>query len=182
MLHAVARQESLFNPNAVSPAGARGLMQLMPGTAKEVATRLGVPYAPQRLYDEDYNLQLGASYLQRMITYFDGNHVLAVAAYNAGPGNVNKWLRRFGDPRQPGVDVIDWIEQIPFSETRNYVQRVLENAVVYALLKTDGSQSLVASRQDGGQEAQARETGQTRLLSRHLGLTGEGGKTSALGG
>ena len=171
MIHAVTRQESLFNPQAVSPAGARGLMQLMPGTAQETSKRLGLPYARERLHEEHYNLQLGASYLQRMINYFNGSHVLAVAAYNAGPGNVNKWLSRFGDPRQPTVDVIDWIEQIPFSETRNYVQRVLENAVVYTTLS--GGQTQQALGNSPSQQAQTRQTGTpqsqyTQLLSRHL--------------
>lgn len=162
MIHAVTRQESLFNPNAVSPAGARGLMQLMPATAQETAKRAGLPYARQKLHEEEYNIRLGASYLQRMISYFNGSHVLAVAAYNAGPGNVNKWLNRFGDPRQPDVDVIDWIEQIPFGETRNYVQRVLENAVIYTTLGADRQTQHAASPQPRTQE--------TRLLSRHLGL------------
>lgn len=170
MIHAVTRQESLFNPNAVSPAGARGLMQLMPGTAKEVATRLGIPYAREKLHEEGYNIQLGASYLQRMISYFGGNHVLAVAAYNAGPGNVNKWLNRIGDPRSPNVDAIDWIEQIPFSETRNYVQRVMENAVIYTTLNGGPDQQSVASGpapQPQGQRSQPQQMG---LLSRQLGL------------
>lgn len=165
MIHAVTRQESLFNPNAVSPAGARGLMQLMPGTAQETAKRLGIPYARERLHEEGYNIQLGASYLQRMISYFNGSHVLAVAAYNAGPGNVNKWLNRFGDPRQQTVDVIDWIEQIPFSETRNYVQRVLENAVIYTTLSGGQPQQAWAS----SPAQQAPQSQYTGLLSRHLG-------------
>lgn len=176
MIHAVTRQESLFNRNAVSPAGARGLMQLMPGTAQETARRLGLPYAREKLHEESYNLQLGASYLQRMISYFNGSHVLAVAAYNAGPGNVNKWLARFGDPRQPGVDVIDWIEQIPFSETRNYVQRVLENAVIYTTLLT-GSQTQQALGATPAQQTQQANRQFTQLLSRHLntGSTSQGG-------
>lgn len=170
MIHAVTRQESLFNPNAVSPAGARGLMQLMPGTAQETAKRLGLPYAREKLHEEGYNIQLGTSYLQRMISYFNGSHVLAVAAYNAGPGNVNKWLNRFGDPRQPNVDVIDWIEQIPFNETRNYVQRVLENAVVYTTLSSgQPGQPQQALGNTPSQQVQTRQNQFTQLLSRHLG-------------
>ena len=182
MIHAVARQESLFNPNAVSPAGARGLMQLMPGTAKEVAGRLGLPYAQSRLHENAYNIRLGASYLQRMINLYNGSHVLAVAAYNAGPGNVNKWLNRFGDPRQPNVDVIDWIEQIPFSETRNYVQRVLENAVIYATLNQRSGTQLAAGPAGGKQEAELRATPQMGLLSRHLGLTDGTESAAGIGG
>jgi soluble lytic murein transglycosylase len=132
MVHAITRQESQFAMNAVSHAGARGLMQLMPGTAREQAGKVGLSYEPQNLTtDALYNLKLGDAYFGRMMDYFGGNHALAVGAYNAGPGNVNKWLRSNGDPRSGGVDWITWIEKIPLSETRNYIQRVLENAVVY---------------------------------------------------
>jgi len=138
MIHAIARQESQFDRQAVSRAGARGLMQLMPVTARDVATRLGLPYDLGRLTaDPQYNILLGSSFFQRLLDSFGGNHVLAVAAYNAGPGNVRKWLAANGDPRTGQVDVIDWIEAIPFSETRGYVQRVLENAVVYDALNPD---------------------------------------------
>ena len=132
MVHAITRQESQFAMNAISHAGARGLMQLMPGTAREQAGKLGLAYdAPALTRDAGYNIALGDGYFARMMDYFGGSYPLAVAAYNAGPGNVNRWLRANGDPRQGGIDWIDWIEKIPLSETRNYVQRVLENAVVY---------------------------------------------------
>ncbi len=134
MIHAIARQESQFDRAAISSAGARGLMQLMPGTAREQAGKMGLPYDAGRLLtDTSYNAQLGSSYFQRVFGSF-GSYPLAIAAYNAGPGNVNKWLRANGDPRTGGIDMVDWIEAIPFSETRNYVQRVLENAVVYDLM------------------------------------------------
>lgn len=127
------RQESEFNSRAVSPAGARGLMQLMPGTAREVAGKLGLPYEQERLTgDPDYNMRLGRSYLSRMVARSGGYVPMAVASYNAGPGNVDKWLRLVGDPRDGSMDPVDWIESLPFSETRNYVQRVIEGAVVYA--------------------------------------------------
>jgi soluble lytic murein transglycosylase len=132
MVHAIARQESQFAQNAISHAGARGLMQLMPGTAREQAGKLGVQYLSASLIDNpQYNIQLGDGYFGRMLDYYDGSYPLAVAAYNAGPGNVNKWLRANGDPRTGALDWVVWIERIPLSETRNYVQRVLENAVVY---------------------------------------------------
>jgi soluble lytic murein transglycosylase len=132
MVHAITRQESQFAMNAVSHAGARGLMQLMPGTAREQAGKLQMSYDPQGLtQDAGYNIMLGDAYFARMMDYFGGSYPLAVAAYNAGPGNVNKWLRANGDPRYGGTDWIEWIERIPLPETRNYVQRVLENAVVY---------------------------------------------------
>ncbi|WP_225206727.1 lytic transglycosylase domain-containing protein [Novosphingobium huizhouense] len=137
-IHAIARQESQFAQNALSHAGARGLMQLMPGTANEQAGKLGLAYDTSLLtQDAGYNIQLGNAYFQRMLAYFGGSWPLAVAAYNAGAGNVNKWLRANGDPRTGGVAWVDWIERIPLSETRNYVQRVLENAVVYEAMNPD---------------------------------------------
>ena len=132
MVHAISRQESQFAMNAVSHAGARGLMQLMPGTAREQAGKLGLAYDSQALTtDAGYNLTLGGGYFGRMMDYFGGSYPLAVAAYNAGAGNVNKWLRLNGDPRTGAIDWTEWVEKIPIPETRNYVQRVLENAVVY---------------------------------------------------
>lgn len=137
-IHAIARQESQFDRNATSHAGARGLMQLMPGTARETSGKIALAYRPEALNsDTNYNIQLGSTYFQRMLSYYNGSYPLAVAAYNAGPGNVNKWLARNGDPRSGGIDILDWIEQIPIFETRNYVQRVLENAVMYDHLNPD---------------------------------------------
>ena len=132
MIHAITRQESQFDRQIISSAGARGLMQLMPGTARETADKIGLTYDFDRLTsDPTYNIMLGSSFFANMLDSFGGNYVLAVAAYNAGPGNVRKWLAANGDPRTSSVDVVDWIEAIPFTETRGYVQRVLENAVVY---------------------------------------------------
>lgn len=132
LLLGLSRQESELDTRVISRAGARGLMQLMPGTAKLVAKRLGMPYKRARLtQDGAYNVRLGADYLATLIQDYKGAHALALAAYNAGPGRVKRWIRENGDPRDPAVDVIDWIEMIPFSETRNYVQRVLESAQVY---------------------------------------------------
>lgn len=145
-IHAIARQESQFDRNATSHAGARGLMQLMPGTARETAGKISLSYRPESLNsDISYNIQLGSTYFQRMLSYYGGSYPLAVAAYNAGPGNVNKWLARNGDPRSGGVDILDWIEQIPIFETRNYVQRVLENAVMYDHLNPDRARSKSAT-------------------------------------
>jgi soluble lytic murein transglycosylase len=138
--HAIARQESSFDRFAVSVAGARGLMQLMPGTAADVARRLGLPHATDRLFEPFYNVQLGSSYLGARRDQF-GSWMLAAVAYNAGAGRARQWVEQFGDPRLPtsagGVDPIDWIETIPISETRTYVQRVTENAVVYSLMQPD---------------------------------------------
>ena len=131
LAHGITRQESSFDRSAISHAGARGMMQLMPGTAREQAGKMGVGYDGYRLTtDPAYNVMLGTAYFQRMLNIWDGNVPLAVASYNAGSGNVGKWVRRYGDPRGR-QSVVRWIEQIPFSETKAYVQRVIENSVVY---------------------------------------------------
>ncbi|MGQ0558229.1 MAG: lytic transglycosylase domain-containing protein [Sphingosinicella sp.] len=141
IVHAIARQETLFDRQAVSPAGARGLMQLMPGTARETARRIGISYDFGRLTsDVNYNVLLGSTYFGRLLEEWGGNYPLAVASYNAGSGNVLRWIRENGDPRA-GVPMVDWIEAIPFFETRNYVQRVLENAVVYDLINPNRAAS-----------------------------------------
>jgi soluble lytic murein transglycosylase len=128
----IIRQESSFDRAATSHVGARGMMQLMPATARETAGKIGLTYDLGRLTsDPQYNIQMGSWYLQSMMNSWGGNAVLAAASYNAGAGNVRKWVRENGDPRLPGADVVKWIEDIPFSETRGYVQRVLENTVVY---------------------------------------------------
>lgn len=132
LVHGITRQESSFDRGAVSHAGARGMMQLMPGTAAQEAGKMGIGYdAGQLTSNPAYNVMVGSHYFQRLLDQWDGNVVLAVASYNAGAGNVRKWVDRYGDPRTPGVDVLRWIEQIPFAETKGYVQRVLENSVVY---------------------------------------------------
>ena len=132
LAHAIMRQESQFDKAAVSHAGARGLMQLMPGTARETSGKIAMSYRPEALtVDTDYNIALGSTYIQRMLDYYGGSYPLAIAAYNGGPGNVNKWLRAYGDPRTGQVGIMEWIEKIPLTETRDYVYRVLENAVMY---------------------------------------------------
>ncbi len=129
---ALTRQESLFDKDASSHAGARGLMQLMPATARTVSRWVRLPYAKYKLTQATYNVKLGSTYLAEMIDKYDGSYILALAAYNAGPSNVRRWLRDNGDPRHdPGVDLVDWIELITIPETRNYVQRVLEGLQVY---------------------------------------------------
>jgi soluble lytic murein transglycosylase len=132
LLHALSRQESEFHIEAVSHAGARGLMQLMPGTAKDVAKKLGLGYQLAWLTsDPVYNMTLGSAYLDDLLRRYNGNYAMALAGYNAGPGRVQRWIADNGDPRLTEVDVIDWVEAIPIQETRNYVQRVIENLQVY---------------------------------------------------
>jgi soluble lytic murein transglycosylase len=132
---AVARQESNFKVDVSSHAGARGLMQLMPSTAMAVAREIKQHFSKARLTsDPAYNVRLGRAYLAMLLDQFNGSYVLSLSAYNAGPGNVSKWIRAYGDPRDTKVDVVDWIEMIPYTETRNYVQRVLANLQVYRQL------------------------------------------------
>jgi len=132
LLLAIVRQESGFAPDAVSPVGARGLMQLMPATAASVASKIQLPYSAERLTaDGIYNVTLGRAYLETLLDDFGGSYALAIAAYNAGPGRVRQWLHEFGDPRGKDIEMVDWIEMIPFTETRTYVQRVLENLQIY---------------------------------------------------
>lgn len=132
LLLAMTRQESAFEREAVSRSGARGLMQLMPRTASIMARILHVRYSRRRLTtDRRYNMTLGRAYLNELLANFSGSYVLAIAAYNAGPARVKSWISQYGDPRSTGVNVIDWIESIPYSETRNYVQRVFRNLQIY---------------------------------------------------
>ncbi len=146
---AITRQESAFAADAVSHAGARGLMQLMPATAKSVSRKLNLSYSTSRLTaDPAYNTLLGSTYLGNLIDRFDGSYILAIASYNAGPGRTNQWIREWGDPRLGEIDNIDWIELIPFSETRNYVQRVMENLQVYRQLLGNNERQLVQIAED----------------------------------
>jgi soluble lytic murein transglycosylase len=131
MVYAITRQESTFDPAAQSSAGARGLMQLMPDTARRTAKRFGVEFNLGRLFEPAYNAKLGAAHLGELMADWKGSAILMFASYNAGGGNVSKWIKAYGDPRSSTVDPIDWVERIPFSETRNYVQRVMENLWVY---------------------------------------------------
>lgn len=146
MVYAIARQESAFDPGAVSKAGARGLLQLMPATANATARKIGVGrVTPTSLTtDPGLNAKLGAAHLRELVDTFGGSYILTFAAYNAGPGKAREWVRRFGDPRDPKVDPIDWIELIPYGETRNYVQRVTENLQVYRT-RLEGSKLGIAA-------------------------------------
>lgn len=132
LVHSIARRESEFDPTVVSHAGAIGLMQVMPRTGRDMARRVGVSFSESRLRDDPaFNATLGAGYLDYLIEEFGPNPVLIATAYNAGPRRAERWMELFGDPRDPDVDVVDWIESIPFRETRNYVMRVTESMRIY---------------------------------------------------
>ncbi|MEJ0061887.1 MAG: lytic transglycosylase domain-containing protein [Alphaproteobacteria bacterium] len=134
LILALIRQESMFDPDIVSPAGAQGLMQLMPGTARDLARKLSIKYKKDRLFDPNYNMRLGSRFLADRLDQFSGSFIMATASYNAGPGRVREWCSTFGGPQQgsqQGLDPVDWIELIPIYETRNYVQRVIEGTQIY---------------------------------------------------
>ena len=137
-IHSVIRQESQFDPKAGSYAGAKGLMQLMPYTAKKLSKGLNLKYSKSRLTsDPEYNVILGSAYLDELLSKYDGSYILTLAAYNAGSSRVTRWIARYGDPRTNDIDPVDWIELIPFKETRNYVQRVMENLQVYEFIENN---------------------------------------------
>ena len=146
LVFAITRQESMFNASEVSSAGAAGLMQVMPATGRTIANRTGARLDPAQLRtNPTVNVQFGAAELRALLDNYQNNYVLTFAGYNAGRGNVAKWIAQYGDPRDSNVDPIDWVERIPFSETRNYVQRVMENAQVYkARFGTRGSLQIEA--------------------------------------
>ena len=144
IIYAIARQESTFNQRTISSARAMGLMQVTPAAGRYVAKKFGAPYDEKRLLgDPIYNVQLGAAELGDLYVDYRGSHILTFVGYNAGRGRVRDWIAKYGDPRDPKVDPIDWVEQIPFSETRNYVQRVLENLQVYRVRFGGGSKLLI---------------------------------------
>jgi soluble lytic murein transglycosylase len=146
MVYAIARQESAFNAKAVSHADARGLMQMLPSTASRTASRFKVPFSPDRLTAEPaFNAMLGAAHLGELMEETKGSIVMTFASYNAGGGRVREWVQAFGDPRQPGVDIVDWVERIPFYETRHYVQKIMENYQVYRARFTDNRSALMIS-------------------------------------
>ncbi|MDE3038063.1 MAG: lytic transglycosylase domain-containing protein, partial [Pseudomonadota bacterium] len=139
---AIGRQESEFDPRAKSPSNALGVMQLKPATARETARKNGLGYSPSRLFDPEYSFTVGSLYLAHLINNYDGSYIMAIAAYNAGPGNVRGWQHQFGTPGTDVDSAVDWIEKIPYTETRNYVQRVIENLQVYRYLEADGRAEL----------------------------------------
>jgi soluble lytic murein transglycosylase len=150
LAYAIARQESEFNVGAVSSAGARGLLQLMPGTAKQLAKKAGLQFSQARLTtDAGYNATLGSAFLGEQLDRFNGSYVLTFAGYNAGPNRASQWVAKYGDPRGKDIDaVVDWIERIPYTETRSYVQRVMENYEVYKM-RISGKYDIVGDLVNG---------------------------------
>ena len=152
LVYGLARQESEFDPKAGSKVGAQGLMQIMPGTAKLISKQYRIPYAPAKLLgDPAYNVKLGAAHLGDLINEYNGSYVLTLVAYNAGPRRVREWVAEYGDPRSAKVDPVDWVESIPFHETRQYVQKVLQNTQVYrARLAPETMRPMTADLRRGG--------------------------------
>ncbi|TIT90497.1 MAG: ATP-binding cassette domain-containing protein [Mesorhizobium sp.] len=150
LAYAIARQESEFNVGAISSAGARGLLQLMPGTARQLAKKAGLTFSQTRLTsDAGYNATLGAAFLGEQLDRFSGSYVLTFAGYNAGPNRAAQWVAKYGDPRGKDTDaVVDWIERIPYTETRSYVQRVMENYEVYKM-RISGKYDIVGDLVNG---------------------------------
>jgi soluble lytic murein transglycosylase len=143
VIFSIVRQESAFDQNDLSTAQAMGLMQVTPEAGRHVAARFGVRYDQKKLrHDAVYNMQMGAAELAELLQIYRGSYILTFAAYNAGQGRIKEWIERYGDPRDPAVDPLDWVERIPFAETRNYVQRVMENVQVYRI-RFGGGQRLM---------------------------------------
>ncbi len=152
LLYSIARQESGFNPKTISSANAMGLMQVTPEAAKYVTGKFKVPYDQSKLLkDSVYNVQVGSAELGDVLKDYRGSYIMAFCGYNAGRGRVKEWVAKYGDPREPKVDPIDWVERIPISETRNYVQRVMENLQVYRVRFGGGTKLMIeADMRRGG--------------------------------
>jgi soluble lytic murein transglycosylase len=142
--YSIARQESHFNQKVVSSAHAMGLMQVTPAAGIDTAAKFKVAYSRDRLLkDPVYNMQMGAAELSNLFTGYNGSYILTFAGYNAGRGRVRQWIAAYGDPRDPNVDPVDWVERIPLSETRNYVERIMENLQVYRARFGGGTKLLI---------------------------------------
>jgi soluble lytic murein transglycosylase len=159
VIYSVARTESAFDQRDKSSANAVGLMQITPEAGRDTAKRFGVTYDWDRMVsDPIYNTQMGAAELSALLKEYDGSHVMTFAGYNAGRGRVREWVKQFGDPRDPNVDAVDWVERIPFAETRNYVQRVMENLQVYRVRFDSGASVMSKSDQRDGLAHEASST------------------------
>ncbi|WP_342641893.1 transglycosylase SLT domain-containing protein [Rhodoligotrophos ferricapiens] len=166
LMYGVIRQESEFNPRAASGAGARGLMQIMPGTAQLVARQHKQSYSASKLTDPIYSLQLGTAHLKDLVDGFDGSYIMTLVAYNAGPRRVSEWNARFGDPRKGEIDPVDWVESIPFEETRNYVKKIMANVMVYrSRLAPNTIRGMTAEISRGGAVAMTSSTSEAPVAA-----------------
>ena len=166
MIYAVARTESAFDQRDKSHANAVGLMQITPEAGRDTAKRFGVKYDWDRMVsDPVYNTQMGAGELSALLSEYKGSHIMTFAGYNAGRGRVRDWIKLYGDPRDPKVDPVDWVERIPFSETRNYVQRVIENLAVYRVRFDGGGGSSTSVAAKSGARVVTQETNAAPLAS-----------------
>jgi soluble lytic murein transglycosylase len=160
LVDSVIKHESSGNIAAVSPKGARGLMQLMPGTARDMAAELGLPFSEARLTtDAEYNKRLGSAYLNKMLDRYDGHQALALAAYNAGPGKVDEWLKSHGDPRKGEIGVAAWVQKIPYAETRNYTHNILNDLQAAAPARKADRASMQPAQLDRSTVSAARPSG-----------------------
>ena len=154
VVYSVVRTESAFDQRDTSPAKAVGLMQVTPEAGRDTAKRFGVKYDWDKLVkDPVYNTQMGAGELAALLKDYRGDYIMSFAGYNAGRGRVQQWVRAYGDPRKPDVDPVDWVERIPFSETRNYVQRILENMQIYRVRFGGGTRLMIEADLRRGAQA-----------------------------
>ena len=162
IIYSVARTESAFDQRDVSSANAVGLMQVTPEAARDTAKRFGVVYDWDKMVsDPVYNTQMGAAELSALLREYRGCYIMTFAGYNAGRGRVRQWVKQFGDPRDPNVDAVDWVERIPLAETRNYVQRVMENLQVYRVRFDTGAPATAKHDQDRETAGEASATPQS---------------------
>ena len=180
LVASVIKHESSGNVAAVSPKGARGLMQLMPGTAQDMAAELGLPYSEARLTsDAEYNKRLGSAYLNKLLERYDGHQALALAAYNAGPGKVDEWLQEHGDPRAGDIDAASWVQKIPYAETRDYTRNILRDLQAATVRQSEPQAQAAPAYPQWSQPAQDSLDAAERLANGQLLAAAQGWRASS---
>jgi len=180
LVASVIKHESSGNVAAVSPKGARGLMQLMPGTARDMAAELGLPFSEARLTsDAEYNKRLGSAYLNKLLERYDGHQALALAAYNAGPGKVDEWLQQHGDPRAGDIDAASWVQKIPYAETRDYTRNILRDLQAAAVRQSEPQAQAAPAHPQWSQPAQDSLDAAERLANGQLLAAAQGWRASS---
>ncbi|EKM97201.1 transglycosylase SLT domain-containing protein [Stutzerimonas degradans] len=180
LVASVIKHESSGNVAAVSPKGARGLMQLMPGTAQDMAAELGLPYSEARLTsDAEYNKRLGSAYLNKLLERYDGHQALALAAYNAGPGKVDEWLQEHGDPRAGDIDAASWVQKIPYAETRDYTRNILRDLQAATVRQSEPQAQAAPVHPQWSQPAQDSLDAAERLANGQLLAAAQGWRASS---